>query len=50
MAGMLLIVTRDEEKSFWIMKTLLEELLPDYYSPNLPGLLTDFKVFTHLIK
>jgi len=49
-AGMLLLVTKDEEKSFWLMKTLLEDLLPDYYCPNLAGLLTDFKVFTHLIK
>ena len=49
-AGMLLLVTKDEEKSFWLMKTLLEDLLPDYYCPNLAGLLTDFKVLTHLIK
>ena len=48
-AGLLLLVTRDEDKSFWLMKTLIEDILPDYYSPDLPGLLSDIKVFTHLI-
>jgi hypothetical protein len=49
-AGMLLLVTKDEDKSFWLLKTLLEDILPDYYSPNLPGLMTDVKVFTQLIR
>ena len=49
-AGMFLLVTKSEDKAFWLMKTIIEDILPDYYSPNLPGLLTDIKVFTHLLR
>ncbi len=49
-AGLLLLVTKDEEKSFWILKTLVEDILPDYYSPDLPGLLTDMKVLSQLVR
>ena len=48
--GMLLLVTKDEDQSFWILKCLLEDILPDYYSPNLPGLLVDMKVLNLLVE
>ena len=49
-AGMLLLVTNDEEDAFWLLKALTEDLLPNYYAPDIPGLLTDVKVLEELIR
>ncbi|XP_028257615.1 growth hormone-regulated TBC protein 1-A [Parambassis ranga] len=49
-AGYLLIVTKDEEKSFWLMDALLGRILPDYYSPAMLGLKTDQEVLGELVK
>ncbi|XP_034048709.1 growth hormone-regulated TBC protein 1-A isoform X2 [Thalassophryne amazonica] len=49
-AGYLLIVTKDEEKSFWLMDALLGRVLPDYYSPAMLGLKTDQEVLGELVK
>ena len=49
-AGLILLVTRNEDTSFWLLKTLIEDILPDYYSCGLSGLLTDFKVLETLIE
>ncbi|RVE58233.1 hypothetical protein OJAV_G00207160 [Oryzias javanicus] len=43
-AGYLIIITKDEEKSFWLMDALLGRILPDYYSPAMLGLKTDQEV------
>ena len=48
--GLLLLVTRNEEQSFWILKCLLENILPDYYCSNLQGLLIDMKVLNILVQ
>ncbi|XP_031180248.2 growth hormone-regulated TBC protein 1-A [Sander lucioperca] len=49
-AGYLLIITKDEEKSFWLMEALLGRILPDYYSPVMLGLKTDQEVLGELVK
>ena len=49
-AGLLLLVTREEEAAFWLLKVLLEHQLPDYYTPSMPGLLTDLRVLELLVK
>ena len=49
-AGLLLLVTKDEENAFWLLRTLTERILPDYYAPNIPGLITDVRVLSELIK
>lgn len=49
-AGYLLIITKDEEKSFWLMDALLGRILPDYYSPAMLGLKTDQNVLGELVK
>ncbi|KAG7483375.1 hypothetical protein JOB18_047176 [Solea senegalensis] len=49
-AGYLLIITKDEEKSFWLMDALLSRILPDYYSPAMLGLKTDQEVLGELVK
>lgn len=47
-AGLLLLATRDQDSSFWLLKALTEKILPDYYSPSMPGLTTDFKVLAEI--
>ncbi|KAM9487072.1 growth hormone-regulated TBC protein 1b [Clarias gariepinus] len=49
-AGYLLIITKDEEKSFWLMDALLSRILPDYYTPAMLGLKTDQEVLGELVK
>ncbi|XP_068597178.1 growth hormone-regulated TBC protein 1-A [Brachionichthys hirsutus] len=49
-AGYLLLVTKDEEKSFWLMEALLDRILSDYYSPAMMGLKTDQEVLGELVK
>ncbi|KAM7405973.1 hypothetical protein PAMP_000381 [Pampus punctatissimus] len=49
-AGFLLIITKDEEKSFWLMDALVGKILPDYYSPAMLGLKTDQEVLGELVK
>ncbi|XP_027021783.2 growth hormone-regulated TBC protein 1b isoform X2 [Tachysurus fulvidraco] len=49
-AGYLLIITTDEEKSFWLMDALLGRILPDYYTPAMLGLKTDQEVLGELVK
>ena len=48
--GLLLLVTKDEENAFWLLKSLTEKILPDYYAPNIPGLITDVRVLSELIR
>lgn len=48
-AGLLLLVTKNEESTFWLLKTLVERILPDYYSNTMDGLLTDIDVISELV-
>ncbi|XP_059145840.1 growth hormone-regulated TBC protein 1-like isoform X2 [Physella acuta] len=34
-AGLLLLVVKTEEKAFWLMDTLIQNILPDFYAPNM---------------
>ncbi|XP_032888858.1 growth hormone-regulated TBC protein 1 isoform X1 [Amblyraja radiata] len=49
-AGYLLIVTKDEEKSFWLLDSLIKKIVPDFYSPTMIGLKTDQEVLGHLVR
>lgn len=49
-AGILLLVTKNEETAFWLLKILIETILPDYYTPTMDGLLTDIDVLAELVK
>uniref|UniRef100_A0A8C2G3F6 Growth hormone regulated TBC protein 1b n=1 Tax=Cyprinus carpio TaxID=7962 RepID=A0A8C2G3F6_CYPCA len=49
-AGYLLIITKDEEKSFWLMDALLGKILPDYYTPTMLGLKMDQEVLGELVR
>lgn len=47
-AGLLLLATRDEDATYWLMRALTEHILPEYYSPSMPGLLVDVRVLAAL--
>ncbi|XP_078088418.1 growth hormone-regulated TBC protein 1-like isoform X2 [Mustelus asterias] len=49
-AGYLLIVTKDEEKAFWLLDALIAKIVPDFYSPTMIGLKTDQEVLSQLVK
>ncbi|XP_051558059.1 growth hormone-regulated TBC protein 1-A [Myxocyprinus asiaticus] len=49
-AGYLIIITKDEEKSFWLMEALLGRILPDYYTPAMLGLKADQEVLGELVR
>lgn len=47
---MIILVIRDEEKSFWLMVCLLEDILPqNYFTSKMSGLTTDCTVLKDLI-
>lgn len=48
--GILILVTKDEEKAFWLLDALIGRILPDYYSPAMMGLKTDQEVLGDLVK
>lgn len=48
-AGLLLLVTKDEEKSFWLLKIIVEEHVPNYHTSKMENLLRDLAVFKELV-
>ncbi|XP_074048189.1 growth hormone-regulated TBC protein 1 isoform X1 [Macrotis lagotis] len=50
LAGYLLLITKNEEQSFWLLDALVGRILPDYYSPAMMGLKTDQEVLGELVK
>ncbi|KAG1667253.1 Growth hormone-regulated TBC protein 1-A [Nymphon striatum] len=49
-AGILLLLTNSEETTFWLLVILTEKILPDYYTSEMIGLLTDLEVLSELVK
>ncbi|XP_025780314.1 growth hormone-regulated TBC protein 1 isoform X1 [Herpailurus yagouaroundi] len=49
-AGYLVLITKSEEKSFWLLDALVGRILPDYYSPAMLGLKTDQEVLGELVR
>lgn len=49
-AGYLILVSKDEETSFWLMEALLSRILPDYYTPAMLGLKADQEVLGELVR
>lgn len=48
-AGLLLLVTKNEEISFWLLTVLVEKKLPDYYCSTMDGVIVDIEVFSRLV-
>lgn len=49
-SGLLLLSTKSEEISFWLLKVLVEKILPDYYTKTMDGLIVDIEVLSELVK
>ncbi|XP_022166034.1 growth hormone-regulated TBC protein 1-A isoform X1 [Myzus persicae] len=49
-AGLLLLITKNEESCFWLLRVLVENILPDYYSKTMDGVIVDIEVFSRLVK
>lgn len=45
-----MLVTNDEEITFWLLKMLVEIILPDYYTRTMDGLITDIEVLSELVR
>lgn len=43
-------MTKSEEKSFWLLKVLVEQILPDYYGPTMEGVIVDIDVLGELVR
>lgn len=48
-AGLLLLATKEEDASFWLLKMLVEQILPQYYIKSMSGLITDMAVLDELV-
>ncbi|XP_050309866.1 growth hormone-regulated TBC protein 1-A-like [Anthonomus grandis grandis] len=49
-AGLILLATKDESITFWLLKTLVDNMLPKYYIKTMSGLLTDLDVLNELVQ
>lgn len=47
--GLLVIITNDEEQSFWLLKHIVESVVPQYHTKNMANLLRDLAVFKELV-
>jgi hypothetical protein len=48
-AGILLLVLRDEERTFFVLSCIVEQLFPGLYAPSRQGLHVDARVLSRLI-
>lgn len=49
-AGLILIVTKDEETTFWLLKHIVEQVTPNYHTKTMSGLVTDIGVLSELTR
>ena len=49
-AGLLLLATKDEETSFWLLTVLIRNILPSYHSKDMQGLVTDIAVLGEFVR
>ncbi|XP_001650538.2 growth hormone-regulated TBC protein 1-A [Aedes aegypti] len=49
-AGLILIVTKNEESTFWLLKVLVENIVPLYHTKKMENLITDIDVLSELVR
>lgn len=49
-AGLILIVTKEEHSSFWLLKHLVENVASEYHTRNMFGLQRDIHVISEIVK
>ncbi|XP_041786972.1 growth hormone-regulated TBC protein 1-A-like isoform X2 [Anopheles merus] len=49
-AGLLLLVTKNEVSSFWLLKVVVENIVPLYHTKTMDNLITDIDVLSELIR
>ncbi|XP_052890101.1 growth hormone-regulated TBC protein 1-A [Anopheles moucheti] len=49
-AGLLLLVTKNEVSSFWLLKVVIENIVPLYHTKTMENLITDIEVLSELIR
>lgn len=47
--GLLLLITKNEEWTFWLLKILLDNVVPSYHTKTMRGLRTDTAVLRELL-
>lgn len=48
-SGLILIVTKNEEWTFWLLKILIEEITQSYHTKTMKGLIADIAVLRELL-
>ncbi|XP_014773213.1 growth hormone-regulated TBC protein 1-A isoform X2 [Octopus bimaculoides] len=48
-AGLLLITVKNQEKVFWLMDTLMNEILPDFYNPDMKALKAEQELLGQIV-
>ncbi|KAJ6634885.1 Growth hormone-regulated TBC protein 1-A [Pseudolycoriella hygida] len=48
-AGLILIVTKDEEWTFWLLKVIVDDIASSYHTKTMTGLITDIEVLKELL-
>lgn len=49
-AGLILLVTKNEEATFWLLREVMESIVPDYHTKSMKGVIRDINVLTELVK
>ena len=50
LAATLLLVVKDEEKCFWLLCALIDDILPSYYTNEMLALRADLATLDDLVK
>lgn len=48
-AGLILIVTKDEEWTFWLLKIIVDDIATSYHTKTMTGLIVDIEVLKELL-
>ncbi|XP_005107894.1 growth hormone-regulated TBC protein 1 [Aplysia californica] len=49
-AGLLLLIVKSEEKAFWLMDTLIQTVLPDYYAPDMIAVQAEQQLLGEIVR